>query len=188
MNIEKDRSLYHACKRILKFRGDPYAGDIRLRGLEAIYAMRDALHDLREAWPDRIFELSCDDSGACGAALFILTDEIQGGDGMRWNGITMLFIPQCTGEPPTFIHLSDDEFNGLREAVEQANLRASGMLAFGDDGQDPQAAAIDDLDAFERRYKHCTPGEKMSLLMEMRIELQDRIHALDAQMNATRPC
>ena len=98
---------------------------------EAGNRMDKALPRLEKQWPGRIHHAGVDDDHFCSADVYLITHEVPkellkdtGEFGVaRWMGVSVLHIPQCTGEKPTKFFLYDGHRKSLERALAEVAKR-----------------------------------------------------------------
>lgn len=90
-----------------------------LVGFEAMEEARKAMKEINKKYHGRIREVRCDDAGHAGSAIFLVTHERKN----EWMGISMVFIPQTTGEKPIQLFLYPEDQENMMEVLEILRIR-----------------------------------------------------------------
>ena len=79
---------------------------------------------------DSFIELTCDDDAASGARLYLITHEAPSIKRWIFGDVTLLYISQCSGDPPVFFSMNDDEQRALRAALQTLLVRRRRCYTF----------------------------------------------------------
>ena len=100
------------------------------RSTDAMALMSLALPRIEARWPGRVIELTCDDDAASGARLYLITHEAPSIKRWIFGDVTLLYISQCSGDPPVFFSMNDDEQRALRAALQTLLVRRRRCYTF----------------------------------------------------------
>ncbi|KKM23341.1 hypothetical protein LCGC14_1616120 [marine sediment metagenome] len=99
------RVWHDFCERFMDYAWNNF----KMRGCE----MLDAVREWARQYPDDVVRVRVDDGAHCGSELICIMHKCR----YKFMGMSVVLIPQCTGEPPTQFFLYPDHVEGLLDVL-----------------------------------------------------------------------